>query len=95
MERLVPAEVAGRDIPVYFFTTAEVAQIMHCSTHYVTALRRKGFLKGTRVGRNWLYYRKDVEEMFDAIAGEDLSSLESFSSDFVKSLSTRASHRVY
>ena len=56
----------------YFYTTKEIAQILHCSTHYVTTLRRTGWLRGTRVGRNWLYDVEALESFINNVMGKDV-----------------------
>ncbi len=41
-------------------TTQEVADYLHCSTHYVTELRRKRAIYGTKIGKKYLYYADSV-----------------------------------
>lgn len=42
-------------------TTKEVAEILKCSTHHVSKLRRKGCFQGYKVIKSWLYMKDDIE----------------------------------
>lgn len=52
-------------------TTQEVAKMLHCSTHQVSSLRKYGFIKGTRFGKNWLYDRKGIIRFISLCEGKD------------------------
>lgn len=52
-------------------TTQEVAEILHCSTHQVSSLRKFGLITGTRFGKNWLYDKKGIIEFISTCRGKD------------------------
>ena len=60
-------------------TQQEVASILHCEVHKVTALRRTGFLKGSRFGKRWVYREEDVTDFIDKSVGVDYSDLSKLS----------------
>lgn len=45
---------------ISLMTTQEVAEYLHCSTHYVTELRRKRAIYGAKIGKKYLYYTQSV-----------------------------------
>ena len=59
-----------------FLETKEVAQLLHCSTHYVTTLRKSGLLMGTRYGKRWLYYDSDIQDFLTVTHGKDLNNIK-------------------
>ncbi len=48
-------------------TTQEVADYLRCSTHYVTALRRQGKIKGTYIGSRFLYDASSVYSLLSKL----------------------------
>lgn len=67
-----------------FYTTEEVAKLLHCSTHYVTHLRQSGLLIGTRYGKRWLYMKNDLESFICATRGKDLSNFRDLTSEGIQ-----------
>ena len=60
-------------------TQQEVAAILHCEAHKVTALRRTGLLKGAKFGKRWVYREKDVMDFVEKSIGIDYSDLSKLS----------------
>lgn len=56
-------------------TTEEVAEYLHCSTHYVGDLRKTGYLTGIRVGKRWLYATEDVVLLVLKNKGKEITNL--------------------
>ena len=56
--------------------TKEVAEILHCSTHHITTLRKSGLLPGTRLGKGWLYSENDIQHFLYVTHGKDLNNLK-------------------
>ncbi len=54
------------------YTQVEVAELLHVSTHYITKLRRQGYLIGRHCGKNWLYTEGDINSFISETAGKDL-----------------------
>ena len=53
----------------------DVAEILHVSTHYVTKLRRCGYITGRRCGKRWLYTEDEIDRFIDNTYGEDLHTM--------------------
>lgn len=47
-------------------TSIEVAEYLGLTEGRVRQLTREGLLKGTKVGRDWVYTRADVDEFRDS-----------------------------
>lgn len=60
---------------IQLLTQQEVASILHCEVHKVTALRRTGFLKGSRFGKRWVYRSEDVTDFINKSVGIDYSDI--------------------
>lgn len=58
------------------YTTKEVAEVLHCSTHQVSTLRKFGLITGTRFGKNWLYDKNAIISFISACRGKDLYNLK-------------------
>ncbi|WP_102343748.1 helix-turn-helix domain-containing protein [Galactobacillus timonensis] len=57
-----------------YLTASEAAQILRCSARKIGELRSGGLLKGLRVGKTYIYRRRDIDTFFDDYAGFDLGN---------------------
>lgn len=52
----------------------ELCDVLHCNIERIRDLRKMGVLKGTKTGKTYVYYYKEIEELFEAYRGIDLPS---------------------
>lgn len=57
---------------IKLYSTKEVADILHISTHRVTHLRKAGLLKGTRYGKCWVYMHEELLRFIKESEGKDI-----------------------
>ena len=55
-------------------TQEETAAMLHCSTHNVMRLRKRGILIGTRFGKRWVYREEDILAFIKSNIGKDLTN---------------------
>lgn len=57
---------------IRLYTTKQVAELLHISTHHVTHLRQAGLLKGTKYGKCWVYSHEELIRFMKASEGKDV-----------------------
>ncbi|WP_105303076.1 helix-turn-helix domain-containing protein [Anaerolactibacter massiliensis] len=57
-----------------YLNAEEAAQILRCSTRKIGELRSGGLLKGLRIGKAYIYRKRDIDMFFDLYAGYDLGN---------------------
>lgn len=57
-----------------YLNAEEAAQILRCSTRKIGELRSGGLLKGLRIGKSYIYRRREIDRFFDEYAGFDLGN---------------------
>ena len=45
------------------YTTAELADELHCDRHKIDSLRKKGILQGIKRGKTYIFWEKEVTQM--------------------------------
>ncbi len=50
------------------YTTAELAEALHCDRHKVDALRRAGIFRGIRKGKTFIFYDLQVRDALKMLA---------------------------
>lgn len=66
------------------YTTKEVSEYLHCSTHHVGDLRRAGFIIGTRYGKYWLYTEDTINKFIQKSQGVDLSNFNDLTKEGIE-----------
>ena len=59
-----------------YYTTVEVAQMLHCNRRLVGVYQRYGALKGIRTGRGYIFSDRDIEEFYETYKGSDMTNAE-------------------
>lgn len=54
------------------YTEEELRDVLKCKSRRIYELRKMGILKGTKVGKHYVYHNKEIEELFDKYRGRDL-----------------------
>lgn len=57
-------------------TSSQVAEQLHVSIKTVRALRRSGLLQGSKLGKGWIYTVQAVNDLLQAIQGQEISTYE-------------------
>lgn len=47
---------------INLLTTEEAAFVLKCTTHHVTALRKKGEISGYHVSKRWMYPEEEIQK---------------------------------
>lgn len=67
-----------------FITTKQAAEILHCCESTVGQLRRKGFIRGTRFGRRFIYNQEEIEDFLMDNQGKDFHGFNDLSENEIK-----------
>jgi hypothetical protein len=60
--------------PSEYVTASEAAKILRCSTRKIGELRTGGLIRGMRIGKSYIYRRREIDRFFDEYAGFDLGN---------------------
>jgi hypothetical protein len=58
----------GEPVTPHYYSQTQTADILHCSLPTIIDYRKKGWLKGRRVGAKILYTQADIDEAVKTIA---------------------------
>ena len=59
-----------------FYTTEEVAEMLHCNRRTIGAYYRYGALKGMRTSKGYIFKDTDIEEFYETYKGKDMCNAE-------------------
>lgn len=59
-----------------FYTTAELAEAMHCSIRQIRRLHKYGAIKGIRTARGYVFHELEIASFWNYYRGMDLSNEE-------------------
>ncbi len=59
-----------------FYTTAEIAEMLHVDRHLVGHWRNTGLLSARKLGNNWISTDEELRRFMDLTAGHDIGNLQ-------------------
>lgn len=54
------------------YTEYELQDVLKCKIKRVRQLRKMGILKGTKIGKSYVYHESEIKDLFDKYRGKDL-----------------------
>lgn len=57
-----------------WYTTAELADALHCSVRQVRRLHKYGLIKGIRTARGYVFHELEITNFWNEYRGTDLSN---------------------
>ena len=57
-----------------WYTTAELADALHCSVRQVRRLHKYGLIKGIRTARGYVFHELEIANFWNEYRGTDLSN---------------------
>ena len=62
--------------PKIFYSTEEVAEMLHCSKRHIGHMKKHGMIQGICTGRGYVFSKEELETWHRTYCGFDLSSEE-------------------
>lgn len=59
-----------------YYTTAEIAKMLHVDRHLVGHWRTTGLLSARKLGNNWISTENEINRFLDLTAGLDIGNLQ-------------------
>lgn len=54
------------------YTEKELENVLKCKSRRIRDLRKMGILKGTKVGKSYVYHNDEIQDLFKRYKGKDL-----------------------
>lgn len=58
----------------HWYTTADLAEALHCSERQICKFRKNGLIEGIRTSKGYVFHELEIDRFWQTFRGCDLSS---------------------